>query len=40
VYHDEIPLDRPSTANIVEEIGKHFAAGTKEPAADKLAKQQ
>jgi hypothetical protein len=40
-YHDEIPLDRPSTENILDEIGKHFnvAVPAAESAADKVAKQ-
>lgn len=36
-YHDEIPLDKTTPANIVEQVSEHFAAQT--PPAVAVAKQ-
>lgn len=36
-YHDEIPLDKATPENIVEQVTDHFAAKT--PAAEAVAKQ-
>ena len=36
-YHDEIPLDRATPADIVEQVAEHFAPKT--PLANKVAKQ-